>query len=195
MPIRIERLGFSYADYVVFADLNATLTPGLSLVTGAESCGKSTLLKLLARRLKPQSGVITGDDYSVYWADAQSDAFDQISTLEYFASLEQNFPLFDQPLASTIAIALGLEPHLNKPLYMLSTGSKRKVWIAAGFASTAQLTLIDEPYAALDGTSSRAVTELLLAASQHKTRMCLIADYQAPDANTGIRLASVIQLD
>lgn len=191
--IRLQNLRFSYEDQLVFADLNAVILPGLNLVTGGESTGKSTLLKLLAGRLTPQRGNVVGIE-SVYWADTRSDAFDQISALDYFVSLIPSYPQFDQPLARNIAIDLGLEPHLKKPLYMLSTGSKRKVWLAAGFASNAQLNLIDEPYAALDGPSSRAVASLLRAASSDLTRACLIADYQVPDANTGIVLASVIDL-
>ena len=195
MSIYLENLFFSYADQAVFDNLNAAILPGLNLVTGNESTGKSTLLKILAGQLKPNSGTIIGSDHSVYWADVKSDAFDQMTALDYFKSLTITFPAFDQDRAQQIAVDVGLEPHLNKPLYMLSTGSKRKVWIAAGAASNAQLVLIDEPYAALDGPSSRAVTALLLTASKDKTRTWLIADYQGPDANTGIVLASVIHLN
>ena len=49
--------------------------------------------------------------------------------------------------------AFELTPHLEKPLYMLSTGSKRKVWLAAAFASGAAVTLLDQPFAALDKAS------------------------------------------
>jgi len=44
---------------------------------------------------------------------------------------------------------------------MLSTGSKRKVWQAAAFASGAALNLIDDPFAGLDQGSINFVTQQL----------------------------------
>jgi ABC-type Mn2+/Zn2+ transport system ATPase subunit len=75
---------------------------------------------------------------------------------------------------------LGLAEHADKPLYMLSTGSKRKVWLAAAFASGAPLLLIDEPFAALDRASAACVGHWLGRAAQSTNRACVIADYQAP---------------
>ena len=194
--IRLEHWYFSYGEQVVFDDLNATILAGLNLVTGNEGSGKTTLLRLLAKQLLPQGGaLLCTNDYSVYWVDPKSDAFDQISAVDYFQSMAKNHPDFDQVMASDIAVELGLEPHQRKPMYMLSTGSKRKVWIAAGFATNSQLTLFDEPFAALDGPSTRVVADLLLEASRDESRAWLIADYQAPSSATGIRLASVIDLD
>ena len=197
--IRLEHVYFKYDDQVVFANLNATILAGLNIVVGGEGSGKTSLLRLLAKQLPMQGGLVSSGtaldgDYSVYFADPKSDAFDQISAADYFETLTTNYPEFDQNMARDIAVSLGLESHLAKPMYMLSTGSKRKVWIAAGFASRAQLTLIDEPYAALDGPSSRMLTELFIEASQHKTRAWLIADYQLPRAVTAIDLACVIDL-
>jgi hypothetical protein len=56
---------------------------------------------------------------------------------------------------------------MDKKLFMLSTGSKRKVWLAAGFASGADLLLLDEPFAALDAPSIAFVKELLQDISAH----------------------------
>lgn len=59
--------------------------------------------------------------------------------------------------------ASGLEPHLHKPLLALSSGTQRKLWMAAGWASAAELVLIDEPLAALDKPSERYVQHALAA--------------------------------
>ncbi|QNP48116.1 hypothetical protein [Diaphorobacter aerolatus] len=50
---------------------------------------------------------------------------------------------------------------MHKPLLALSTGSLRKLWMAAAWASGAAITLIDEPLAALDKPSMRYVQETL----------------------------------
>jgi energy-coupling factor transporter ATP-binding protein EcfA2 len=74
---------------------------------------------------------------------------------------------------------------------MLSTGSKRKVWLAAAFASGAAVTLLDEPFAALDKASINLVLELLQDAAIHATRAWVVADYEAP---RGVPLALTISL-
>ena len=53
------------------------------------------------------------------------------------------------------------------------------------------LTLIDQPFAALDAPSVRFLTELLHEAASHPSRAWVIADYEAP---AGITLARVIDL-
>jgi energy-coupling factor transporter ATP-binding protein EcfA2 len=74
---------------------------------------------------------------------------------------------------------------------MLSTGSRRKVWLAAAFACGAPLTLLDEPFAALDQPSIRFVLSLLQAATTDPLRAWVLADYQAPP---GLALACVLEL-
>jgi ABC-type nitrate/sulfonate/bicarbonate transport system ATPase subunit len=74
---------------------------------------------------------------------------------------------------------------------MLSTGSKRKVWLSAAFASGAALTLIDQPFAALDAPSIRFLRELLVEASEHTSRAWLLADHAAP---AGIAFGTVRDL-
>lgn len=94
-------------------------------------------------------------------------------------------------MAEDVAKALGLSPHLDKPLYMLSSGSKRKVWIAAACASGAALTCVDQPFAALDFASVNVVLGLLQDAAAHSQRAWVLADYVAP---AGVPLAGSIHL-
>jgi ABC-type cobalamin/Fe3+-siderophores transport system ATPase subunit len=61
---------------------------------------------------------------------------------------------FDQTVLLQLIDGLALEPHLFKQIQMLSSGTRRKVWIAAAFASGAALTLLDDPLAALDKSSA-----------------------------------------
>jgi energy-coupling factor transporter ATP-binding protein EcfA2 len=89
---------------------------------------------------------------------------------------------------------LSLAEHLAKPLYMLSTGSKRKVWLAAAFAAGATLTLLDDPFAALDKPSIRFVQQRLAlwaAPDQASARACVLALYELP---ADVALAQVITL-
>jgi ATPase subunit of ABC transporter with duplicated ATPase domains len=190
-PALLRAIGLSlrWGENSVFAGLDLDIAPGLTLLHGDESCGKSSLLRLLAGDLAPQSGAfylggVPADAKALrnasYWTNMRCEAHDSISARNYFASLHTRYPAWDAVALENLVHGLGLTEHADKPLYMLSTGSKRKVWLAAAFASGARLLLIDEPFAALDRASAACVSDWLGKAAQSASRACLIADYQAP---------------
>lgn len=201
--LQVQNLRFAWPDQPpLFDGLSITLGPGLHLVRGDDGCGKSTLLALLAGERADLTGSVVVDSMSlaadragflacVFWMDPATDTFDAISANAFFAAQSERFPGFQPALAHELAEALGLAPHQNKPLYMLSAGSKRKVWLSAAMASGAPLTLIDQPFAALDAPSTRLLRELLTDASEHPSRAFVIADHEAP---AGLALGQVIDL-
>ena len=174
---------------------------GVTWVGGGEGRGKTTLLRLLAGDLVAPHArlVLSGlhapgtDAYRqcVFWMDPRTEAFDQVSAVQFFASTAARYPTWDAELLVHLVEALGLLPHQDKPLYMLSTGSKRKVWLAAALASGTTLTLLDSPFAALDKASIGHLLEFLNAAAQHPKRAWVIADYQPP---SGVPLVYTIDL-
>ncbi len=176
--------------------------PGVTLVRGGDGRGKTTLLRLLAGALPADAGRLQVNGFNlqdqpvayrqqVFWAEPRSDAFDQMTPVEYFESLRGRHAGFDGEVLGDLVDGLALAPQMNKQLYMLSTGSKRKVWLAAAFASGAAVTLLDQPFAALDKASIGLVLELLEDAADHPARAWVIADYEAPG---DVRLAGVIDL-
>ncbi|HMN91616.1 MAG TPA: ATP-binding cassette domain-containing protein [Hydrogenophaga sp.] len=169
----------------------AGLPPGLTVLTGDEGCGKSTLLRLLAAELQPRQGTVRLDGLcpvhdreayrqKVFWIDPHTDAYDGTSPGDLYARLTDLRPGFDPNLARTMANAFGLGEHMDKPLYMLSTGSRRKTWLAAAFASGARLTLLDQPMAALDPPSIRYLVSLLQAQAGQTERLWIVADHETP---------------
>lgn len=178
------------------------IPPGVSWVGGGEGRGKSSLLRCLAGDLLlPGSRLQIGTTLlatapaayraQVFWMDPRTTAHDQIRGVDFLASKAARYPDWNAALLAELSQALDLTPHLHKPLYMLSTGSKRKVWMAAAFTSGATLTLLDEPFAALDKTSIRCVLDLLREAANHPHRAWVVADYEAP---AGVPLAQHIDL-
>ena len=203
-PVDLQATGLSFktSERVLFTNLTAHIPSGLTWVTGGEDRGKTTLLRLLAGELSTQAGTlsINGVDLNnqataykaqVFWIAPRSEAFDQLTVADYFTTVQYRYPRFDALLLADLVEGLSLAEHLNKALYMLSAGSKRKVWLAAAFASCAAVTLLDEPFAALDMASIRFVTELLTDAAENSGRAWVIADYEAP---SGLPLAGVIDL-
>ena len=124
--------------------------------------------------------------------DPRTQAFDALTPRAYWDGVRKHYPAFDSGVLSELIQAFGLDAHLPKSLYMLSTGTKRKVFFAAAFASGATVTLLDEPFAALDRASIDAILELLHEAAAHPGRAWVMADYVAPQ---GVALAATIALD
>jgi ABC-type multidrug transport system ATPase subunit len=189
--LQADGLYFSTAQRALFENWSARITPGVTLVQGGDGSGKTTLLRLLAGELAADAGQlqINGIDLAlqrsayrqqVFWVDPRSDAFDQISVRAYFAALPAQYPGFDPQALATLVDGWSLTPHLDKHFYMLSTGSRRKVWLAAAFASNAVVTLLDDPFAALDGASIAYLMTLLEQASRDQSRAWIVAHYEAP---------------
>lgn len=200
--LQVEGLCFRYPQRELFANLSTRIPPGVTLVRGGDGSGKTTLLRLLAGDLPADAGhvkvkdVAAGDSsvayrQQVFWTDPRSCAFDQMTPADYFLSLHRLYPGFDEQVLGDLIKGLSLAPHLDKPLYMLSTGSKRKVWLAAAFASGAAVTLLDEPFAALDKASVGFVMELLQGAADHPARAWVIAHYEPPG---DVPLTAIIDL-
>jgi len=127
----------------------------------------------------PQSGSLTLNSDSttltpaakawaaeVAWCDLRGPAHDPLYPADCFARLQQQHPRFDSTVLARMIEGLDLAPHLDKALYMLSTGTRRKVALAGVLASGATLMLLDDPFAALDKGSIDFLLEHLRLQAQ-----------------------------
>ena len=200
--LQADKLTFNYPDRPLFSDWSQSIPAGITLVRGGDGRGKTSLLRLLAGDLAAQGGQLQLNGISlaqqaeayrqqVFWVHPRSEAFDQMSVPEYFASVAARYASFDQSRLPALIAGLSLTPHMEKRLFMLSTGSKRKVWQAAAFASGAALNLIDDPFAGLDQGSINFVTQQLNQAATEPTRAWVLGMYENPP---GVPLAALIDL-
>jgi ABC-type multidrug transport system ATPase subunit len=207
MILQADQLCFAYPQCAaLFTGLSFQLQPGVSLVRGGDARGKTTLLRILAGDMATDSGRlrIHGVDLhgvpaayrqQVFWMEPRSTAFDQITPSAYFESLRGIYAGWNAAALGTLTEGLSLTEHLDKPMYMLSTGSKRKVWLAAAFASKAALVLLDDPFAALDKPSIAFVMQQLRQMTQQQEQACVVAHYAIPaDAQGPLALADTVDL-
>jgi ABC-type multidrug transport system ATPase subunit len=173
-------------------DLSFTWSPGVSWVCGDEGKGKTTLLRLLADDVQPTTGQVVRSAGGVFWVDLQNPAHDATTVQACWDALRIQYPHWNQALLQDLAEELDMTQHLEKRLNMLSTGSRRKVMVIAALASGATVTLLDQPFAALDLASIHIIKEYLHEAAEHPSRAWIVADYEAPN---DLPLASVLNLD
>ncbi|RYZ04810.1 MAG: ATP-binding cassette domain-containing protein [Comamonadaceae bacterium] len=153
------------------------LPPGLVAVTGDEGTGKTSLLRRLAGELGAEAGQPRCAD--ALWLDLSLPLQDDQDAEQVWAAVEDRCPRWDADLQDALVEAFDLAPHLGKKLFMLSTGSRRKVALVGLLASGATVTCLDQPFSALDAASVRVLRDFLAEAAGHATRSWVIADYEA----------------
>lgn len=201
--LHIDHLHFAYpGDPPIATDWSAGIGAGVTLLHGDTGSGKSTLLRVLAGALPATDGRLTlggaalpgaAEAYrrQVFFVDPSTDAFDAMGVQECAASLRRADVPFDAARWQALVDGFSLGPHLAKKMFMLSTGSKRKVWLAAALASHQPLTLLDEPTGGLDAGSMRCLWRTLAEIAQEGGRAVIVASGERIDS---VPLAATITL-
>ncbi|WCM94719.1 ATP-binding cassette domain-containing protein [Acidovorax sp. NCPPB 2350] len=198
---RCEGLGhrFPGADGPLFEGLEVRIGPGATLVRGGDGRGKTTLLRLIAGELRPQVGSVTGHAAPVFWVDPRA-ADGAVAPGEgdtsaaWWAGQAARWPRWSGAALAAHVAGFGLAEHADKRMEQLSTGTRRKVLMACGFASGAPLVLVDEPVAGLDRASVAYLRQLLAEAAAHgpaRGQAVVVAHY---DTLGGVPWSHVVEL-
>lgn len=163
---------FGTVDVLRGVDLRVARGRVLGLV-GPNGTGKTTLIKMLLRLAHPTSGVIRVGDRRVsddesYRANIgympQIARFpDNLTAIDLFALLRglrgQSGPGDEKRLIARF----GLADHVDKPLRVLSGGTRQKVNAAMALLFDPPVLVLDEPTAGLDPLSSASLKDEILA--------------------------------
>ncbi|MFZ6862565.1 ABC transporter ATP-binding protein [Undibacterium sp. Ji67W] len=188
--LTVNRLSFHYPDNKLFAEWSATIYPGITLIQGDDGCGKTTLLKLLTGRLPILTGelCITEIDSKkqrenylrqAFWVDGQSQEFENIKVETYFSTLKTDYENFSPENLQQAIQGLSLTPHLEKQFFMLSTGTRRKVWLAAALSAGCPVIGLDDPFAGVDKLSMQFFSKTLEQRLEKSQQAWIIASYIA----------------
>ena len=189
-----QNLGFSYPGHELFSGLNCTIGPGLTLVRGGDGRGKTTLLKILAGQCAPTSGQLVRQAQESWFEDPRDPVHRHTVARAWLQAGCARHPAWSEAQADKLIEAFDLSPHMAKPLYMLSTGSARKLGWVAAVASGAPMTLLDGPHAALDAPSCAVLDACLRAAAHDPLRAWVLAAYEAPPGLAQVPWVGVIDL-
>jgi len=192
--IQADRLCWAPSGSGAPPGLSFCIEGGVSFVRGGEGRGKSTLLRLMAGPSQPVSGTLVRRAATTFMPNPADPAHDALTGLDWLALQREALPDWDPQAQEAGVQDYGLEEHIGKPMFMLSTGSRRKVGLVAAGAGRADLTLLDMPYAALDAASRHVLTRDLNAAALEPGRAWVLADYELPPGLAPERLATIIDL-
>ena len=191
--LRAENLTLSYDQRVVTQGLDVSIPDGsFTVIVGPNACGKSTLLKGLARLLKPKAGTVflDGEPISGYSAKQVAHRLgmlpqtpiapngitvgDLVARGRYaHQSLLRQWSREDEAI---VGEALRLTETLElsgRFVAELSGGQRQRVWLAMVLAQQTEIMLLDEPTTFLD--IAHQIEVLDLCADLHDQGRTLVA--------------------
>jgi iron complex transport system ATP-binding protein len=177
----IEQLTLGYGDRTVIENLDLLVPPGsVTVIVGANACGKSTLLRSMSRLLAPRTGHVLLDGTDVHRIPAKQ--------LARTLGLLPQSPVAPEGITVADLVGRGRHPHqgmfsrwstaddvavadaldatdtaalADRPVDELSGGQRQRVWIAMALAQQTDLLLLDEPTTFLDVSHQLEVLDLL----------------------------------
>ncbi|GAB2814360.1 ABC transporter ATP-binding protein [Actinocorallia aurea] len=183
-----EGLALGYGDRLVVESLDLTIPPGkITVIVGANACGKSTLLRSLSRLLSPRKGRVVLDGKEVHRMNAKELAR-TLGLLPQSPVAPEGITVLDlvgrgrnphQGIFSRwnakddVAVAAALEATrttdlADRAVDELSGGQRQRVWIAMALAQETDLLLLDEPTTFLDASHQVEVLDLLTDLNQDR---------------------------
>lgn len=147
--ISLEYLSCQIGNRNLFSDISLSILPSsLVRVTGPNASGKSTLLKMLAGIIKPNSGCILKTSHLLSYIGhniAIKDDMKVSEQLEFWASLEGT-----ETLIPAATYFMQIDNYRNEYCYKLSAGNKQKIALARLILSKSMLWILDEADTSLD---------------------------------------------
>ncbi|MET7806192.1 ABC transporter ATP-binding protein [Micromonospora chersina] len=193
-----EALTLGYDRRTVAEDLTVAVPDGsFTVIIGPNACGKSTLLRALARLLRPARGTVLLDGADIHRRPARqvartlgllpqsATAPDGLTVAELVSrgryphqGLLRQWSREDERVVDRAMADTGVSELADRPVDELSGGQRQRVWIAMALAQQTPLLLLDEPTTYLDIAHQVEVLDLCarLHEEQGRTLVAVLHD-------------------
>jgi len=202
-------LTLAYGDRLIVDALDLEIAPGrVTVVVGPNASGKSTLLRGLARLLRPRRGAVLLDGRAISARPTrevarilgilpqQPSAPDGVTVRDLIGRgryphqrlLQRSVADDDAAVARAMALTATLDL-ADRPLDELSGGQRQRVWIAMALAQETDILLLDEPTTFLDIAHQVEVLDLLAELNRSRSTTVVMVLH---DLNLAARYADVL---
>lgn len=179
--LSVQNVSAGYGDVAVLHDLDLVIPSGkITVIVGANACGKSTLLRAMSRLLAPAKGQVLLDGKAIHRRPPRE--------LARRLGLLPQSPIAPEGITVADLVSRGRHPHqglfsrwtreddaaveaalvatqtmdlAERPVDELSGGQRQRVWIAMALAQQTDILLLDEPTTFLDISHQVEVLDLL----------------------------------
>ncbi|GIO07652.1 iron-dicitrate ABC transporter ATP-binding protein [Brevibacillus reuszeri] len=201
-----QKLDIGYGELSIVKDLNISIPSGkITALVGANGSGKSTILKTLARIMKPTGGQVFLDGKSIH-QQSTKDVAKQLAILPQnptapdgltvselvtygrfphqkgFGSLTKE----DKEIVQWAIAMTGMIDFYDRPVDQLSGGQRQRAWIAMALAQGTDILFLDEPTTFLDMAHQLEVLKLLQKLNEEEKRTIVMVVH---DLNHATRYA------
>ncbi len=161
MRVEIKQVAKNYGKKEVLKDISLTVEGGSCIgIIGANGCGKSTFLSILAGVLERDRGQFLFDGEDLFQNRKRRSAL--VGYVPQGTPLIEELTAWDnlllwyqrdelkQELETGVLRLLGVDSFLKVPVRKMSGGMKKRLSIGCAMAKKPPILLLDEPTAALD---------------------------------------------
>lgn len=165
-----QSITLGYKDRTICRDLSLAVQPGsFTVIIGPNACGKSTLLRALARLLAPVEGTVLIDGHDIAKLPTKSVARRLGLLPQSFAapngitvselvgrgryphqSIFRQWSAADEVAVHSAMADTDIAGLADQPIDTLSGGQRQRAWVAMALAQETSLLLLDEPTTFLD---------------------------------------------
>ncbi len=195
--LRIENATVGYEQHIISSDLDVSIPAGsFTVIVGPNACGKSTMLRLLARLLPSRTGriLLDGADISSFRAKELAKRLgllpqsaispDGITVAELVArgrfphqTLMHQWSGSDEQAVAAALRATNTTDLSTRLVDELSGGQRQRVWVAMALAQQTPYLLLDEPTTYLDIAHQIELLELFRSLhAQGRTLVAVLHD-------------------
>lgn len=153
--IELKHVSKKYGNQVLVEDFNYILLKNKKLgIIGPNGCGKSTLMKLMAGLVEPDSGTVEmGETIKIgYFAQEEQEMDERQRVIDYVKDIAEYINTKDGKISASQMLERFLfTPDMQyAPIGKLSGGEKRRLYLLGVLSSEINVLLLDEPGNNLD---------------------------------------------